>query len=107
VSSPGPPLEDRAHRLLAELEAAPPRERGRRRDEARRLAEASKREGIDLCHSRATEFSPRIGTLFLAAAKLAWIGYDDETRPAHYERDIGRDAEARAEYERFVAALEG
>jgi len=99
-------IEARARRLCAELAAASPRERERRREEARELAEAAKREGIDLCHSRATEFSPRIGVLFLAAAKLAQIAHDDATRPAHYERDIARDEEARAEYERFAAAIE-
>jgi len=99
--------EERARRLLAELEAASPDERERRRGEARQLAESAKREGIDLCYSRATEHSPRIGVLFLAAAKLALIAYEDDARPAHYERDIARDPDARAEYDRFARALAG
>ena len=100
-----PTLEARAERLLAELEAASPTERDSRRAEARQLAEEAKSEGIGLCYSRATEFSPRIGALFLAAAKLALIAHDDDTRPAHYERDIARDKEAVAEYERFAALV--
>jgi len=98
-------LEERTHRLLTELESAAPAERERRRDEARTLAEAVKRAGIDLCHSRATEHSPRIGELFLAAAKLARVGYDDTDRPTHFERDVARAPESQAEFERFVAAL--
>ncbi len=100
------PIEVRAERLLAELEAAPKAEREARRDEARQLAEAVKSEAIDLCHSRATEHSERIGDLFLAAAKLAYVGYVDEMRPAHFERDIDRDPVAQADYARFIAAVD-
>lgn len=97
--------EERAQQLLSELEAASSAELERRRPEAQALAEAVKREGIDLCHSRATEHSPRIGVLFLAAAKLARIGFADGDRPAHFERDLARDPDAQAELERFTAAL--
>lgn len=99
--------EERAQQLLGELGAASLAEVERRRPEARALAEEVKRAGVDLCYSRATEHSPRIGVLFLAAAKLARIGFADDERPAHFERDLRRDPEALAEIERFAETLPG
>ena len=95
-------------RIDAFLEAArgaPGDVRVARRSEARELARAAKSAGIDLCHDRGTERSPRVGVLFLAAAKLALLGWDEGERPARFLRDVERDAAQRAALERFATSL--
>lgn len=54
-------------------------------DLARRLHSAA----VDLCHSKATEFSPDIPALFLLAAKVAYLTYGAGARELEpFERDV-------------------
>lgn len=98
--------ETRAEAFLARFMAASPRERAALRSEAASLAQRTHKAGVTLSHSRATEFSPRIGVLFLAAAKLAAAARaPGEETPSRFVRDIARNAERLADYEAFIASL--
>lgn len=98
--------EARAEAFLRRFQDASPRARESLRSEAASLARSVHTAGVDLCHSRATEHSPRIGVLFLAAAKLeaASRAPGDET-PLRFRRDVERDPAQLAEYEAFVASI--
>ncbi|MCO4770275.1 MAG: hypothetical protein KDA24_09620 [Deltaproteobacteria bacterium] len=83
--------EHRARTFLEEYRAGDARRRRAMRSEAAGLARSTHRAGVDLCMSKATEFSPRIKVLFGLAAKLAVLADDikgDEL--ARFQRD-GKD----------------
>ena len=72
------------------------------------LASRLRTRAIDLCHDKATEFSPDVGLFFELAAKVALLAHwPDEQALAQFERDVGysdavepRSKHAR-EYKRF------
>jgi hypothetical protein len=96
--------EDRAQAFIDEFLGASKNRRAKLRWEAGRLAEQTHVHGVDLCMSKATEFSPRIGVLFLAAAKLALMGQVKD-KMERYERDIRNHPQAVASYEKLRKSL--
>ncbi|MEM9071214.1 MAG: hypothetical protein AAGE52_22070 [Myxococcota bacterium] len=98
-------IEEKAEALIREL-AASPEARTTRRAESRSLAEDLRAAAIDLCMSRATEFSPRIGLLFLYAAKVAALAYlPDSEIPAEYLRDLRHSPDHQETFERFLETI--
>ncbi len=95
--------EHRAQAFIDQFLGASKQRRARLRHEAAQLAARTHRHGVDLCMSKATEFSPRIKVLFLAAAKLALMGQVPDI--ARYERDIRHYAEAVDGYEQLRERL--
>jgi len=73
------------------------------------LASRLRIRAVDLCHNKATEFSPEIGRLFELAAKVALLAHwPYEEALAQFERDVGhvygnsqRGTKHARNYERF------
>jgi len=94
--------EQRAEAFVDSYFGTSPRSRRTHRADGITLAKQLRRAGIDLCMSRATEFSPRIKVLFLAAAKVAVLSHDPGAPElAPYMKDIERDDRAKAAVEKL------
>ena len=69
------------------------------------LASRLRSRAIDLCHDKATEFSPDVGRFFELAAKVALLSHwPDEEALAQFEQDVGYSdprMKSGREYKRF------
>ncbi len=97
--------EDRAQAFIDDFLGTSKKRRAKLRWEAGQLAKQTHVHGVDLCMAKATEFSPRIKVLFLAAAKLALMGQVNDL--ARYERDIRNHRDGLASYETLRKRLGG
>ena len=82
-------LERQATDFIDRFLAADEPERAELKAKGAELAHQLRRRAIDLAHSRATEFSPRLKLYHQLAAKVALLAYGpDNEALAIFERDI-------------------
>ncbi len=80
--------------------------RNRLKRQAADLARHTHVAGVDLCMSKATEYSPRIRVLFRLAAQVALIAHGRESdKSERYLWDLRNDEEGRAQLARLEARL--
>jgi hypothetical protein len=101
-------LEQQAAGYIDRYLGAKGKGRTKLRSEGVILASEVHRAGVDLCMSRATEFSPRIKVLFRLAAKVALLAHGSGSPElARFEFSLRSDPDGLAEYERSRDGNEG